>query len=54
MRFLILFLFLLVIFAFIDILFRSIGKIFNIKSKYSRKSKETITDAEYEVIDDED
>ena len=40
-------------FAFIDILFRSIGKIFN-KSKYSRKSKETITDAEYEVIDDED
>ena len=54
MRFLILFLFLMVVFAFIDIFLRSIVKIFIKGKNRTKRSKNIIKDAEYEIIEDDD
>ena len=54
MRFLILFLFLMVVFAFVDIFLRSIVKILFKGKNRNKRSKNIIKDAEYEIIEDDD
>ena len=54
MRFLILLLFLMVIFAFVDIFIRSFVKIFSKGKNHRKRSKNIIKDAEYEIIEEDD
>lgn len=54
MRFLILLLFLMVFFAFVDILIRSFVKILFKGKNRNIRSKNIIKDAEYEIIDEDD